>query len=168
MEQKKKITKNQREKNIGFVYVSALFLLVTFICCSILFYYADTKFETNKRFVIAKMDYIRKFQNVQNEQMIIVDSIYNKIKCFDLSVKATYEANDIRIYLDGFKEIYNKNATDGRYKIFSQTSVFYNMWFSDRRELWSRKQNIVLVRQNLEECRVGLEKKNEELKNIKK
>ncbi|MDR1502894.1 MAG: type VI secretion system transmembrane protein TssO [Prevotella sp.] len=168
MEQRTKVTRNKREKTIGFVYVTLLFVGATFISCWCLFYYTDTKSETRKEFVIAKMDRIRAFQNVQEGQMLIVDSIYNKIKTFDPGINASYEENDIKFYLNDIKKLHDDNSYDGRYKIFAQISNYYNMWFADRKELWSRQQNIIHFRKNLEDCQIGLDKKMDELKNTKK
>jgi hypothetical protein len=168
MGKKEKATRNRREKAIGFVYVSVLFTVATFICCWCLFYYTDTRSETRKEFVIAKMDRIRAFQNIQDGQMEIVDSIYNKIKNFNPGINASYEENDIKFYLAGIKKLYDDNSYDERYKIFSQVPNFYNMWFADRKELWSKQQNIVRFRKNLEDCRIGLDKKMNELNNSKK
>lgn len=165
---KNRITKNNREKTIALVYVSLLFFGVTCAACWCLFYYTDTKAETRKEFVIAKMDRIRKFQQTQDKQMVIVDSIYDKIKNFDPGINASYEENDIKFYLNDLKKLYEDNNIDGRYKVFQQTSNFYNMWFSDRKELWSKQQNIVRFKKNLEECQIGLEKKKNELQTKKK
>ena len=165
---KNKTTKNRREKTVGFVYVSVLFLIVTFVCCSILFHYTDTKNSTQKKFVIAKMDRVRQFQDIQNQQMVIIDSIYSKIGSFNPGINASYEENDIKFYLNDLKKIYDANGHDERYKIFQQVSGFYNMWFSDKKELWSKRQNIVSFQKNLEECQIGLDKKKEELKNTKR
>lgn len=161
-------TKNRHEKTIGFVYVSVLFLIATLVCCWSLFYYTDTGNETRKEFVIAKMDRIRQFQNIQSEKMMIVDSIYRKIQNYNPGINASYEENDIKYYLNDIKKLYDDNNYDGRYKIFYQVSGFYNMWFADKKELWSKRQNIIRFQKNLEECQIGLEKKKEELKNSKK
>lgn len=164
-----KNTKNQRERIIAFVYVSILFVLTTSLCCGILFYYnSEKKTITQKEFVIAKMDRIRSFQSMQSEEMIIIDSISNKIKEFNPGINASYEENDIKFYLNDIKGIYEKNSYDGRYKIFAQVSNFYNMWFADKKELWSKKQNVITFKKNLEACELGLEKKMDELKNTKK
>lgn len=167
-ESRNRISKNKREKTIALVYVTLLWLTVTIVTCWCLFYYSDTKVETRKEFVIAKMDRIREFQYTQDKQMVIVDSIYNKIKIFDPSINASYEENDIKFYLNDIKKLYEDNNIDGRYKIFHQTSSFYSMWFADRKELWSKQQNIDRFKKNLEECQIGLEKKNNELKTTKK
>jgi hypothetical protein len=132
-----------------------------------LFYYQDERTGTQKEFVIAKMDRIRQFQTVQSEQMIIVDSIFNKIKDFKPGVQASYEENDIKYYLNDIKSQYEKNSYDKRYKIFFQVSDFYDMWFADRKELWSKQQNVAGFKKNLEDCEIGLQKKTDELKNTK-
>lgn len=167
-EKEVKKTRNQREKVIGFVYVSVLFAAATAVCCWCLFYYTDNKTAGRKEFVIAKMDRIREFQSMQSDRMLIVDSIYNKIKTFDPGINASYEESDIKFYLNDIKRLYDDNSHDGRYKIFNQVADFYNMWFADRKELWSKQQNIIIFKKNLENCEIGLQKKTEELKNSKK
>lgn len=168
MEQEKKHTKNRREKTIGLLYVLTFFMLATFACCWCLSYYSDNKSSTRKEFVIAKMDRIRAFQEEQSQQIVIVDSIYNKIKEFNPGVNASYEENDIKFYLNDIKKLYEENSYDGRYRIFNQVSNFYNMWFADKKELWSKQQNIDKFKKNLEACEIGLQKKTDELKNTNK
>lgn len=165
----KKQTRNRRERIIGLAYVSLLFLVTTVVCCLCLFYYnSDDKSMSRKEFAIAKMDRIRDFQDMQSDEMVIVDSIYNKIKAFNPGVNASYEENDIKFYLNDIKNIYDKNSYDSRYKIFNQVSGFYSMWFDDKKELWSKQQNIATFKKNLEDCEIGLQKKQEELKDTKK
>lgn len=168
MEQEKKHTKNKREKTIGLLYVLSFFLVATFACCWSLAYYSDSKTSTRKEFVIAKMDRIRAFQEEQSRQLVIVDSIYNKIREFNPGVNASYEENDIKFYLDDIRKLYEENSYDGRYRIFNQVPNFYNMWFADKKELWSKQQNIDKFKKNLEDCQIGLQKKTDELKSTKK
>lgn len=163
-----KETKNRREKSIGLIYVSVLFLVTTFACCWCLHYYADNKTETRKEFVIAKMDRIQEFQMIQSKQLVIIDSIYNKILLFDPGINASYEENDIKFYLNEIKKLHTDHSYDGRYKVFNQLSTFYQMWFADRKELWSKQQNIIRFNKNLEDCRIGLEKKQVELQNARR
>jgi hypothetical protein len=165
MVQEKKITRNTRERIIAFVYVFLLFSVVTVISCWALFYYAGSRNETRKEFVIAKMERIRSFQNDQNRQMAIVDSIYSRIAAFDPGLNASFEESDIKLYLNEIAGIYNNNRFDERYKIFAQVSSFYNMWFADKKELWSKQQNIIRFQRDLEECRIGLERRQDELRN---
>ncbi|MCL1942213.1 MAG: type VI secretion system transmembrane protein TssO [Candidatus Azobacteroides sp.] len=167
--EREKQTRNRRECIIGSVYVTLLFVITTVVCCLCLFYYnSDEKTTARKEFTIAKMDRIRGFQDMQSDKMVVIDSIYNKIKVFDPGINAGYEENDIKFYLNDIKSIYDKNSYDDRYKIFDRISGFYRMWFDDKKELWSKQQNIVIFKKNLEDCEIGLQKKQEELKNTKK
>lgn len=168
MEKQTKNTRNKREKVIGFIYVSVLFLAATAACCFFLFYYSAEKTNTNKEFVISKMDRIYDFRALQNQQMLVVDSIYQKIKAFDPGVNASYEESEIKYFLNDIRRLYDNHNYDSRYKIFNQLPNFYNMWFADRKEFWSKQQNIIRFRKNLEECEIGLQKKIDELNNRKK
>ena len=40
---------------------------------------------------------------------------------------------------------------------------FYDMWLSDKKQLWSIQQNIITFKANLEECEIGLQKKLEDM-----
>lgn len=164
-----KQTRNTKERTIGFIYVSLLFTVTTAVCCLCLFYYnfAD-KNQAKKEFAITKMDRIRAFQSLQNDKIVIVDSIYNKISTFNPGISASYEENDIKFYLNEIKDIYDKNSYDSRYKIFAQVSSLYNMWFADKKEVWTKQQNISVFTKNLEACEIGLQKKKEELKTTPK
>ena len=168
MEQTTKTTHNRRERIIGTIYVSILFLITTLACCLCLFYFSESKTGPRKEFVINKMDRIREFQHTQSGQLAIVDSIYHKISKFDPTLHANYEENDIKFYLNDIRKLYNDNSYDSRYRIFNQIPNFYHMWLSDRKELWSKRQNIIHFRKNLEECEIGLQKKTDELKNRRK
>lgn len=165
---KERTTKNRREKVIAFVYVCLFFIITTTICCVLLVYYQSSgNIESQKTFAIAKMDRIRGYQAVQSRQLVVVDSLYNQIRDFNPEINASYEESDIKFYLNDIKNIYNRNAHDGRYKIFLQISNFYGMWFDDKKELWSKQKNIIAFKKNLEDCEIGLQKKLEELKSTK-
>lgn len=164
-----KQTSNQKERVMGYLHISLLFILITGICCFCIFYYnSQTKKVSQKEFVISKMDRIRAFQTLQSEEIIIVDSIYSKIKNFNPAISASYEESDIKFYLNEVKGIYAKNPYDTRYKVFAQVSNFYNLWFADKKEIWTKRQNIAVFSKNLENCEIGLQKKKDELNNTKK
>lgn len=159
-------TMNQKERIMGFFYVFILFLTITGICCFLFFYYSsDFKLFSQKQFVIQKMERVRQFQTDQASAIVIIDSLYNKIDRYDPAIHAVYEENDIRFMLNDLKAVYEKQAWDTRYKPFLHISEFYNMWFSDKKDLWSRRENVVKFRQNLEECEVGLNNKKTDLAN---
>lgn len=166
-ERESKVAFNAKEKTIAFIYVTLVFLVVTLLCCVALFYYNETSSTyQHKEYVINKMDRVRHFQVMQSKQVEVKDSIFNKIKDFKPSVNASYEENDIKFFLNEVKHIYEERNYDERYKIFLQYSNFYNMWFADKKELWSKKENVVAFKRNLEECEIGLNKRLDEVKSI--
>lgn len=147
------------------MYVFLLFLIATSACCFCLFYYtADIKTIAQKEFAIVKMNRIKEFQDIQTNEMAFIDSVYNKIQQFDPGVQASYEEDDIKFYLKEIEKTYERNSYDSRYKVFSHTSQFYRMLFDDRKEIWSKKQNISSFRKNLEDCEIGLQKRMEEIR----
>lgn len=162
-------TMNQKEKIMGFFYVLLLFLSITFICCFLLFYYnSDFRFLSQKNFVIQKMDRVRQFQADQSDASLVIDSLYSKIQRYNPGVHAVYEENDIRFMINDLKAIYEKQAWDTRYKPFLHISEFYTMWFADKKDLWSKRENIKKFKQNLEDCEIGLNNKKNELTSNRK
>ena len=168
VQKKERVTHNRREKTIAFVYVCLFFTVTTVVCCGLLVYYhSQGSIKSQKTFAFSKMDRIRSYQTIQGKQLIVVDSLYNRIRDFNPEVNASYVESDIKLYLNDLKGIYNRNSHDGRYKIFLQISDFYGMWFNDRKELWSKQTNIKAFKENLEDCKSDLKKKIDELKNTK-
>lgn len=163
MAKKIKNTKNQRERMMAFLYVLLLFSVTTTMCCVFLFHYSNKKTTTRKEFAIAKMNRIHEFQHIQNDRVAMVDSTYAKVRDFDPSINASYKENDIKFYMNTIKSVYESNTYDARYKVFFQVSNFYNMWFADKKELWSKKQNIQRFKKNLEECEIGLQRRMDQL-----
>ena len=165
-----KTTTNEKEKVTGFIYVLLLFLVITTACCFLLFYYnSDFLIFTQKDFAISKMERIKEYQDIQSRNLVIVDSLFNKISKYQPMLNAVYEENDIEYLINELANIYEKHSWDIRYKSFLHLSQFYSMWFSDKKELWYTRDNIMRIRQNLEECEIGLNtKKNELLLSSKK
>ncbi|GHT65521.1 hypothetical protein AGMMS50239_25460 [Bacteroidia bacterium] len=165
-----KTTTNQKEKVTGFIYVLLLFLAITITCCFLLFYYnSDFLVFTQKDFAVSKMDRIKEYQTIQSRSSMMVDSLFNKINKFQPMVNAVYEENDIEYIINELKNVYEQHSWDIRYKSFLHVSQFYSMWFTDKKELWYTRDNIVRIKRNLEECEIGLNtKKNELLLSSKK
>jgi hypothetical protein len=157
-------TMNQKEKVIGFIYVFLLFISITTVCCFLLFYYnSDFRGFTQKNFAVSKMDRIQEFQQIQSHTAVKIDSLYNKVKRFQPNVTAIYEENDIKFMVEELKNIYEQHILDYRYKSFLHISKFYSDWFDDKKDLWSKRDNIVRLRKNLSDCEIGLEKNKNEL-----
>ena len=160
-----KQTQNRREHIIGFVHVSLFFIVTTIACCFIFSYYSNNNRVHAKERAIQKMNEIRKFRTIQNEQTVEIDSVFSIIENYNPTIQASYKENDIKIYLNNIKSFYEKSDYEKRYKVFYQTVNFYNMWFADKQELWSKRQNINDFKKNWDDCKAGIQKKQEQLKN---
>ena len=155
---------NQKEKLMGFAYVFLMFAGISTVCCMLLFYYnSDFLVFTQKDFAVAKMNRMKEYQVSQSRAAASVDSLFNRINRFQPMVNAVYEENDIMFMINEVANYYDQHAWDARYKSFSHISLFYTMWFTDKRELWATKDNIVRIKKNLEECEIGLKNKKNEL-----
>ena len=155
---------NQKEKIMGFAYVFLLFAAITAACCMLLFYYnSDFMRFTQKDFAISKMSRMKDYQDSQSHAEVMVDSLYSKINHFQPMVTAVYEENDIVFMINELKNIYDQHAWDVRYKSFNHLSLFYSMWFDDKKDLWSKRDNIIRIKKNLEECEIGLQNKKNDL-----
>jgi hypothetical protein len=104
------------------------------------------------------MERIESFRELQTMAALQCDTLYNGIKKFKPNVYASYEENDIRYELNDLKGIYLKNSWDRRYKMFEQISTLYDMWLTDRKELWCQKENLRDFTINLQDCEMGLQK----------
>ena len=157
------MTLNQREKSMAFVYVLLLFLATT-LCCCLLIYWTNSEFNAlkQKEMVLVKMDKIRKFQMIQSDNKPVVDSLYNRITNLKPGINAQYEEDDIKYLLNDLRNIFQNNGWDNRYKVFMHVADFYQMWLTDKKELWSKRENIATFRNNLEECEIGLESKKQD------
>lgn len=159
---------SERERLIGFIYVLLLFLLVIGTCGTLLLKHAGgSRLFAQKIMVVKKMERQKDFRAFQAAQAATVDSLFYRIKEFNPGVNASYEENDIKFLLNDLTGRWEQRGWDKRNKVFWHLSSLYGMWFADKKELWSKQENIILFKKNLEECELGLRKKENEL-NAKK
>lgn len=159
----RKMAVSYRERVMSFFYVCILFLF-TGGCCCFLIYIASADFSASKQkgAIMTKMEKIYTFRQIQKDYISTVDSLYNKIGSLQPGIHAQYEEDDIKYLLNDLKNVYQNNGWDNRYKIFLQIADFYQMWMTDKKELWGRQQNIINFKKNLEECEIGLESKKQD------
>lgn len=124
----------------------------------------EPTFRLRLVFQLSWMNRIKDFQQEQAESQLPVDSLFRKIETFEPGVYAQYEEDDIHYLINNLRNTYERNSWDKRYKLFMHIADFYAMWLSDRKQLWSIGQNISLFKANLEECEIGLQKKEEDLR----
>lgn len=157
---------SERERFIGFVYVLILFVGIVGICGYLLFKNESTShLFSNKAMVIKKMERQKDFQLTQTEHIVGADSLFLRINQFQPGVNASYEENDIKFLINDLSKQWEKNGWDKRNKMFWHLASVYEMWFADKKELWSKQDNTVKFKTNLEECELGLQKKEGEIKN---
>lgn len=169
-DKKENIALNHRERLMAFIYVLLFFLITTGSCCLIIHLATSNYGVSNHKYlVLSKIDKVKKYRAAQDVNRLAVDSLYSRIAGFDPKINASYEEDDIIYMLNDLRNIYQNNSWDNRYKVFLHVADFYQMWLTDRKELWSIKQNISNFKTNLEACEVGLESKKQDLRsNVKK
>ena len=156
---------NQKEKVIGFTYVFMLFAGITTVCCLLLFYYnSDFLIFSQKNIAVTKMNKIKEYQTIQENSIVVVDSLFNKIYRYQPMVNAIYEENDIQFMINELKNNFEQRSWDPRYKSFYHISMFYSMWFTDKKELWSKRESLARLKQDLEDCEIGVQNKKNELR----
>jgi hypothetical protein len=155
---------NRRERIGGFFYVMLLFCTGAGLCSWWLLSRNEMSVFSRKSAVVAKMERQTEFRQAQEQYAGVCDSLVRQIIRHNMAVNAVYEENDIRHLISEVRRQYENWQPDRRYMAFYHLGSIYEMWFADKKQLWSRKENIELFRKNLEECELGLEKKKEELK----
>lgn len=156
---------NRRERIGGFVYVLLFFCGGVSLAIWLIFSDNDvSRIFSRKDSVEIKMARQHKFRKAQEENAAVCDMLMAKIADYDPSVNALYEKNEIQYIINELRKHYENNNHDKRYLVFLHMGDFYQMWFNDRQHLWSLNSNLNYLRNNLEECELGLEKKKETMK----
>ena len=159
---------NRRERIGGFIYVLLFFIFGVGFGTWLLMSNNDLgRVFARKDLVEVKMRRQQEFRTAQEEGIKIGQLLVGKIAAYDPGVNALYEKSDIQLHIAELRRQYERNKADQRYFVFHQIGDFYQMWFNDRQYLWSLEQNLSSIKQNLEECELGLEAKKEELRGNK-
>mgnify|MGYP000031372476 CR=1 FL=1 len=145
---------------------SCSFFLTTVACCLVIFMWnSDFKMFEQKEFVKIKMNRIKDFQQEQAESQLPVDSLFRKIETFEPGVYAQYEEDDIHYLINNLRNTYERNSWDKRYKLFMHIAVLFMPCGCPTGNSYGvSEQNISLFKANLEECEIGLQKKEEDLR----
>ena len=161
---KDNINIRSRDKINGFISVIVVFSLCASCILYALLHDSDMTFVQYKDVVEKKTERQAGFRKVQSDMIRECDSLYSRINRFDPSVNAVYEENDIKFLINELRLTYEHNMWDKRYKVFFHMSLFYEMWFADKKTAWSKGKNITAFSQNLEKCEIGLDDINNQLK----
>lgn len=153
----------RRDKVSAIISVCTIFCICVSVCLYFFISTQDTPLTSYKDMVAKKYERQENFRHKQAAVRAVCDSLYSRIERFDPNVNASFEENDIKFLINDLKGQYENSLWDKRYKVFYHISVFYDMWFADKKVLWSKKSNIITFRNNLEKCEMGLTKKEDEL-----
>ncbi|MBP5458169.1 MAG: type VI secretion system transmembrane protein TssO [Paludibacteraceae bacterium] len=152
--------KGQREKRIAFFYVLLLFISISIICSYILFFWNSSyHFSEEKQHALEQMAKVSSFREMQRKvvgQMEVLDGRLAKV---DPSLNASYEKREINYSIGEIRKIHVDNKYDGRFRLFEQVALFYELCLFDKERLWSSKKNIERFNADLERCRSGVENK---------
>ncbi|MCC8036028.1 MAG: type VI secretion system transmembrane protein TssO [Rikenellaceae bacterium] len=151
---------NRRERIGGLVYVLAIFCAGS----GVLFWLVISQSNISEVFsrrnsVQLKLERQHNFRRIQQDKLPLCEELQQRILSYDPGVNAVYEKNDIQYMINDLRRGYEENRQDKRYVTFLHMADFYQMWFNDRQHLWSLSSNLDYLRQNLEDCELGLEKK---------
>jgi hypothetical protein len=155
----------RRERIGGAIYVLIFFLAGVALSAWLLLSEDDvSQVFLRKDAIEMKMRRQQNFNDLQEEASSVCDLLAQNILKYDPGVNAVYEKNDIQYMINDLRGLYEEHMSDKRYMVFLHMSDFYQMWFNDREYLWSLNANKVYLKGNLEECELGLEKKNDKLR----
>jgi hypothetical protein len=158
-------TVNRRERVGGAIYVLFFFALGVSVALVLLLRDGDvSRVFAKKDAIEMKMQRQQNFNSLQSTTADMCDLLVSKIEAYDPAVNAVYEKNDIQYVINELRREYENNSGDKRYLVFLHMSDFYQMWFNDKQYLWSLNANLSYVSSNLDDCELGLEKKQDELK----
>lgn len=146
---------NDKERIGGFIYVVLLFTIGMVMCAWLLLGRGDNAgVFKQKAHVVEKMDRQKDFRKMQEKYVPVCDSLIQRIEKLDPGINAVYEENDLKFMINDLKSQYEKNPWDKRHKAFLHIAELCEIWMADRKQLWSKKENIRNFKQNIEECQL--------------
>lgn len=154
----------RRDKVSAVVNILVIFAVCTSVCLFFFFRNKDIDLGSRKSLIVKKAERQQVLRREQGNCLTQCDTLFGRIERFEPGVNASFEENDIKFLLNDLKEVYERNAWDKRYKVFYHVAACYEMWFADKKVLWSKKVNIRNFIQDLEKCEIGLTQKEEKLK----
>ncbi|MCQ2224955.1 MAG: type VI secretion system transmembrane protein TssO [Paludibacteraceae bacterium] len=142
-----------KEKTIGLIYTVLLFLLVAGVSSYVLFFSkGNVDASSGKVLALEQIERIRSFEKFQKDRMERIQALDARVNAIDPGLVASYDKNEVRYILGQFKEEYNKNQYDKRYRIFSLITQFYEYRMFDKERLSAVQANIDWFRSNLDIC----------------
>ena len=157
---------SRNERIGGVIYVLLFFIMGVGLCSWLLVSQNDIGHVFSRKDAVnAKMKRQQDFRREQENSMESCNIIVERIYTYNPGINAVYEKNDIQLIINEFRKNYEYHRMDKRYMAYLHLSDFYQVLFNDKQYLWSLRSNLQYVKNNLEECELGLRRRREELRN---
>jgi hypothetical protein len=144
--------KERREK---FVLLLFMTLVAGGLFCWALFGGYGMDGSDLKAKLVNQIEDERAFRDAVDEAQPIIDSAYKKIMTYDPSVQAVFLENDIHNQVGAINAVYQRRASDFKYKCFLQQAQFLDMLFNDRKELKGNYGDIDRLSKSLDDCKLA-------------
>lgn len=108
-----------------------------------------------KRKLAKKMKEEAQFEAVAEETKPTIDSTFKKIMQYDPAVQAMFLEADIQNAIGAIRAAYQRRAYDNRYKCFWQQARFFEILFSDKKELRGNYKDIDNYNKSLDDCKLS-------------
>ncbi|WP_370901135.1 type VI secretion system TssO [Chryseobacterium gossypii] len=160
------ITLSKKEKHYQFFYL-LLMLLAALIFLGVIFLKGyESPFSDEDIISIKNLEEKSRFDQQQKYSYKILDSTFSMInKLTDESLQPfvedniMYGINDVANYFENG----NNNITDIRKDAYPQIAKFYKMYFTDKKVISSKTENIKNFEKQFEECSIGFKEKKNQL-----
>ncbi len=146
------IKHNLSERRDLFFVLLAIFITTTTLLSFVIFYSDNNRFNISKEELENRVKDDLQFEESARNISLLMDSVSVLINRFNPDVQAVFLENDIRKILSDMQSEYLKKDYDVRYMVFSHSSVFYDNYFVDRRELKGNLKDIDRIQKLLDDC----------------
>ncbi len=157
---------SKEERKIQFIYLLVFWSALSVVFCYVCFSGYSRSEIRSKELVIEKINSENELLKSQMAIAVHIDSLQKMLMLYQPSTSQVFLENNINYELEELKKIYEAKKADINYKIFNQLYVFNSMQFFDKKAIWNATNNIAFLKNNLQDCEIGFQKKQDNL-NIK-
>jgi hypothetical protein len=141
-----------KERREQFIFLLLLALLSTGLLGWVIFNDNDYDAGAVKKKLSQKIRDESQFEQVAAEMQPAIDSTYKKIVQYDPSVQALFLETDVQNAIGAIRAAYQRRVYDSRYKCFQQQARFFEIMFTDRKELRGNIRDIDNYNKSLTDC----------------
>lgn len=144
-----------KERREQFVFLLLLAVVSTGLLSFIVFNGGHYSSADIKQKLAKKIKEEAQFEAVAEETKPTIDSTFKKIIQYDPSVQALFLESDIQNAIGAIRAAYQRRAYDSRYKCFLQQASFFEIMFTDRKELRGNYKDIENYNKSLDDCKLS-------------